>query len=430
VNFFFPDAQDLVDPNFDFVTEMWSENRIRQRDDLYAHEIFETPAFDGLLVSKGIVDGFGETGSRYSIGQRHRLLRNGAREFFRLRAAKYPLTIMGDCGAFTYLNEKAPPYSVSDVVNFYEDCGFDLGVSVDHVILAYQPRWDAPGESPPEDVAARQALTLTLAREYYSLTAHGRAKLQPLGVAQGWSPKSYAYAVAELQNIGFDYIALGGMVPLKSAEILACLEAIRDVRKPGTRLHLLGITRIDHIGEFARLGVASFDSTSPLRQAFKDDNDNYYTETGALPAIRIPQVDGNPALSKAISAGRVSQSEARGLELAALDAMARFDRGEYGLERTVEVLAAYDRFYATVTGRATTAGRKRRAEGGYEGIYRDVLAQQAWKHCGCAVCRSIGYHVILFRGAERNRRRGFHNTWVFYQRLQRESGAIARASVA
>jgi hypothetical protein len=30
----------------------------------------------------------------------------------------------------------------------------------------------------------------------------------------------------------------------------------------------------------------------------------------------------------------------------------------------------------------------------------------------------------LFRGAERNRRRGFHNLWVFYRRLQRELGVV------
>ncbi|EIT0620232.1 tRNA-guanine transglycosylase, partial [Salmonella enterica] len=32
--------------------------------------------------------------------------------------------------------------------------------------------------------------------------------------------------------------------------------------------------------------------------------------------------------------------------------------------------------------------------------------------------RSIGINVIIFRGAERNRRRGFHNIQVLYNRLQ------------
>src|SRR5262249_40412904 len=55
--FFFPDSQDLVDPSFDFRTEQRSETRVRQRDDLYPHEVFASPPYDGILVSKGIVDG-------------------------------------------------------------------------------------------------------------------------------------------------------------------------------------------------------------------------------------------------------------------------------------------------------------------------------------------------------------------------------------
>jgi hypothetical protein len=57
VKFFFPDSQDLVDPSFDFSDETRSEHRVRQRDDHYAHEVFSSPPYDGLLVSKAIVDG-------------------------------------------------------------------------------------------------------------------------------------------------------------------------------------------------------------------------------------------------------------------------------------------------------------------------------------------------------------------------------------
>ena len=37
-----------------------------------------------MLVSKAIVEGHGEEGGRYTLAQRHRLLREGVREFFRL----------------------------------------------------------------------------------------------------------------------------------------------------------------------------------------------------------------------------------------------------------------------------------------------------------------------------------------------------------
>src|SRR5947209_18227732 len=105
MKFFFPDSQDLVDPSFDFETEERSSSRTRHHDDRYAHEIFSSPPYDGLLVSKGMVDGFGESGSRYSIAQRHRLLRVGAPRFFRVQPDS-ALPIMGDCGAFTYVREE------------------------------------------------------------------------------------------------------------------------------------------------------------------------------------------------------------------------------------------------------------------------------------------------------------------------------------
>ena len=101
MRYFLPDSQDLVDPSFDFETERRSATRLRHRDDSYAHELFTERMLDGILVSKGIVDGVG--GSRYTIAQRHRLLRAGAPEFFRTGTSPWrPIPLMGDCGAFTY----------------------------------------------------------------------------------------------------------------------------------------------------------------------------------------------------------------------------------------------------------------------------------------------------------------------------------------
>ena len=57
MKFFFPDSQDQVDPSFDFVTEGRSTTRVRQRDDLYAHEALGGAPYHGVLVSKTIVDG-------------------------------------------------------------------------------------------------------------------------------------------------------------------------------------------------------------------------------------------------------------------------------------------------------------------------------------------------------------------------------------
>ncbi|BDG08618.1 tRNA-guanine transglycosylase DpdA [Anaeromyxobacter paludicola] len=427
MKFFFPDSQDLVDPGFDFEKERWSEARIRQRDDRYAHEIFRKRAFDGLLVSKGIVDGFGGVGSRYSLGQRNRLLRNGVREFFRLDNAPYDLPVMGDCGAFTYVKERVPPYTVDQVIQFYSDCQFDFGLSVDHVIFEFKSTWDADEAAVPPEIRERQAITLQLAREFLDRHRKSKPMFSAVGVAQGWSPNSYANAVKALQSMGYRYIAMGGMVPLKTPEILASLAAVAGVRKPSTKLHLLGVTRTEAIPRFASYGVASFDSTSPLRQAFKDDRDNYYTLDGAFTAIRIPQVEGNATLQKLVLSGAVDQAIARRLERACLAVMRDYEAGKAGVKDVVRVLMEYEHL-ARPHRSDSPVSKRRRSSTDNESAYREVLEVAPWRNCACEVCRQLGHHVILFRGAERNRRRGFHNLYVFYRRLQRELGRSAEAA--
>ena len=152
MKFFFPDSQDFVDASFDFEVESRSGTRIRQRDDLYPHEILSSPPYDGILVSKAVVDGHGGGAGKYSSAQRQRFLRVGVREYFRLQTSS--LQTMGDCGAFTYVKEPRPPYSAAEVADFYHDCGFDFGLSVDHIILAYRATLDGqlPGlDSVPEN---------------------------------------------------------------------------------------------------------------------------------------------------------------------------------------------------------------------------------------------------------------------------------------
>lgn len=409
MKYFFPDSQDTVDPTFNFDTEERSIDRVRQRDDQYAHEVFSTPAYDGLLVSKGMVDGIGGSSGKYTLAQRHRLYRVGAKEFFRTES----LPVIGDCGAFTYVREEIPPYTVDEVLNFYNDCDFDLGISVDHVILAYNPRFDFVKASDNKEVAdhlKRQELTLQLAAEFLRGHQANGLRFTPVGVAQGWSPKSYSAAVAALQDMGYDYIALGGMVPLRTKDILSCLEAIKEIRKPETKIHLLGVTRVDSIPIFKDYGVASFDSTSPLRQAFKDDRDNYYTLDRTYTAVRVPQVSANPQLLRNISSGKLSQDIARKMEKGALEALRKFDAGNYSLEDTLDAVDNYDKFCEP---------KKDHRE-----IYREALIDAPWKNCPCDVCQRLGYHVILFRGAERNRRRGFHNVWTFYRRLKNAFGLL------
>src|SRR5215212_6381705 len=142
------------------------------------------------------------------------------------------------------------------------------------------------------ELVRRQEITLDLAHEFKQQHKVRKCRFEPVGVAQGWSPKSYASAVRKLQKMGYRRIALGGMVPLKTDDILAVLKAADGVRKARTELHLLGVTRTELVEEFDSFGVTSFDTTSPFLRSFKDARHNYYTDEGAFTALRIPQVQG------------------------------------------------------------------------------------------------------------------------------------------
>jgi hypothetical protein len=205
--------------------------------------------------------------------------------------------------------------------------------------------------------------------------------------------------------MGYSYIALGGMVPLKSHEIMSVLEAVSEKRKPQTRLHLFGVTRLDHVREFASHGVVSFDSTSPLRQAFKDDRDNYYTPDRTYVAIRVPQVDVNPKMKIKVLSGEVNQGDAFRLETKCLKALDEFDRGRHRREDVLQVLHEYQQLF----------GAERKSN---SAAYEELLKEKPWKKCPCAICSELGIHVVIFRGAERNRRRGFHNLFVTYETLK------------
>lgn len=406
MRFFFPDSQDQVDPSFDFVTEQRSVHRVRQRDDRYAHEMIEPAPYDGLLVSKPIVDGLPGASGKYTAAQRNRLYREGARRFFRLANGTSTLAVMGDCGAFTYVREHEPLYTVDEVIDFYEGCRFDIGIAVDHLVFGYDPGLDASPSEVPPDWKFRQELTISLAADF--LAAHRRRKcsFEPVAVAHGWSPLSYAAAVAELQRVGYRRIALGGMVPLRTPDILNSLKAVGQSLRKDSEMHLLGVTRTAHVQEFASYGVTSFDSTSPFRQAFKDDKDNYYALDRSFVAIRVPQVDGNTRLRSRVAAGAVDQRVARRLEKTCLERLRKFDVDGCSVSSVVDALASYNALLGEKKDRSAS--------------YAETLEARPWKSCTCTVCKEIGVEVIIFRGADRNRRRGFHNLSVFAERLNRD----------
>jgi hypothetical protein len=383
LRYFIPDWDDMVDPDYDFLTDTHSGGKASWKQEKYAHELYPQPNYDGLLVSRAVVEKSRRRKDLIDTFGIHRSMRV---------PDEFP--IMGDCGAFDYIMQDKPPYSTADVIDYYTKYGFDLGVSVDHLIVSNT------------FAAANERYQLTIQNAEDFLVKHRQAGLpwRPIGAVQGWDAKSYSEAAAQYVKMGYDYIALGGLVRTSTKDMLHIVSEVKKVVPSGIDLHLFGIARPAALRAFSRLGVTSVDSASHLRKAWMGTNDNYWTLDGEkYAAIRIPEIGKSKKAKELATSADVDK--ARLLEQRCLDALRRYDKGTMGLAEVLDVILAFDQLIDPKS--------KRRQD------YEKTLSAKPWKHCPCTLCRTEGIEVIIFRGNNRNRRRGFHNTYVFYELMKR-----------
>ena len=421
MKFIFADSMDMVDPNFDFMRDRSSPSREPYWDDAYAHQILGYAPYDGLLVSKAIVGGHVKTG-KYSEGQAMRFKREGARKFLRFEEKDYPDTVMwGDCGAFAYVNEEVPPYSVDDIVEFYADGQFTHGCSLDHIIFQFQDdHFDLAFDD--LDVKRRFEITLSNAAEFITKS---RSRIgnhfTPVGVVHGWSPASMANAANELIKMGYNYLALGGMVPLKAEQIKSALSSVRAVIPASTQVHILGFAKADNIHEFEGSGLSSIDTTSPLLRAFKDSRANYYSlndgQMEYFTAIRIPQTLDSTPLKKLVQSGKLELEAAVKSEKQALRELRLFDEGASTIKNTMDAIRSYWSLIKSEEAKTNSAKANKEMSILTARIV-PTLEKMPWKKCACKVCQDIGVEVIIFRGNNRNRRRGMHNLSIYAEKIQ------------
>ena len=385
LRYFIPEWDDLVDPEYDFIADEHSGGASDWSNAVYAHQMYPSPNYDGLLVSRVVAE--------KSKNKKARINELGVHRFLRV-PREFP--VMGDCGAFGYIKEETPPYTTEDVLDYYTRLDFDYGVSVDHLILT----------ETEEQKLFRYDLTIANAEDF--IKKHRKAKLSwvPIGAVQGWDARSYTAAAQQYVKMGYEYIALGGLVRSTTDEILNIVEEVRTVVPDNIQIHLFGVARPAAIRPFAEMGINSVDSASVLRQAWMRTKDSYLLENDFYGAIRIPEA------GKSFRAKQIEQhaglTEARIVELeqAALTTVRAFAAGKCRLESCLEAVMEYDKL--------VTADREDMTD-----IYRKTLEDRPWERCGCAICKDAGVEVAIFRGNNRNRRRGFHNTFVFYQSMQK-----------
>lgn len=383
--YFIPEWDDLVDPDYDFLRDEHSSGASDWSNAVYAHQMFEAPNYDGLLVSRVVAEQGKKKKARINQLGVHRLLRV-PRHF----------PVMGDCGAFGYIDKEKPPYTTEDVIDYYTRLDFDYGVSVDHLIVT------------ATDTARQFRYDLTIQNAEDFLKAHRKAKLawEPIGAVQGWDAESYANAAENYIKMGYRYIALGGLVRSATNEILTIVKKVRSVIPKQTLLHVFGVARPAALHPFVDLGVNSVDSASVLRQAWMRTKDSYLLEDASYAALRIPEAEKSFRAKRMKEHASLDPATIATLEKEALRTVRGYAAGKCSLDSALNALLDYDRH--------VTAERVDMSS-----LYRKTLQDRPWDRCGCAICQKHGVEVVIFRGNNRNRRRGFHNTYVFYQAMKR-----------
>jgi hypothetical protein len=406
VRFFLPDWDDRIDPGYDFATDRPTYGRDPVRDDQYAHEAFgDESCYDGILVSRSALPEHG--------AKRKAIDELGLRRYFRL-PRRYEL--MGDCGAFGYVDEPRPIFETPEILEFYQRAGVDYGVSVDHIIF---PAF-------PDQRLSRYQLTIGNALEFLDLHRRNSCSYVPVGAVQGWDAQSYRYAARTLAAAGYRMLAIGGLVRSTTNVVLEIVRSVADEVGSDVHLHLLGVGRDSMTTELLRLGVFSFDSASPIRTAWTSAIKNYLLGPASYTAIRIPYT--NPALNGIRGDNILSRTTSRAafrdleeLEREALRATRAYGNREANLEETIAAVARYDE------------QQTRRQEGPKSRLarmqrYRRTLRDRPWDKCDCAICRQLGIEIIVFRGNNRNRRRGFHNVRDTYRLLKASERDLRRTT--
>lgn len=356
LKYILPDWDDIVDPLYDFEKEkhssQYSQDRFKYGARLW--ELLGEDVIDGVLISLSTI-----------MGKYQKILEaGGARKFLKLPSK---MELVGDCGAWQYKDEELPPFKPEEVLEYYEALGVDYGVSLDHIPFFKDPQ-------------RRLEITFNNAVEMYRRWREKGYRYVLLGAVQGITVDDYEKFLSRLYKAGYRHFAVGGLAKRNTQFIDTLIARIKKFSKTHKieRIHFLGVTRFSLIPQMNKLleyvEEVSFDSSTMLRTAWTRQLHNYFTVDGkAYTAIRVADAD-------------------------LLDKLRKYDRGELTYDEVAQELKK--RLSAT-------------EQCHYLPQYLANLRDRPWKKCPCSICRTIGIDVVIFKGNDRNRRRGFHNVYVF-----------------
>lgn len=409
IKYYMPEWDDRYDLEYDFIQDKFSaKHNISVNNDVYAHEMLEKPPYDGILYSLGNL--FDSINNMSDLEDITAMGHSNMRDYYRLDSMPNKIELFGDCGAFNYINLKRPPekFTPENIAYLYNKLGFDYGVSVDHLvvesIIEIKDKQKVKRDLSLYEKRKRIKLSLENADSFIKICNNKKYSFVPVGSAQGYSPISYRNSVAALIELGYDYIALGGLVRRDTDSIMDIVRKVSPLLK-GRRLHLLGVVRSQCLDEWKALGVTSVDSASYFRKAWLRSDQNYIAPDGKTwyAALRVPIVKE----SRMVLLNGHNRDITK-LEAECIKVLREYDKGILDIETTLDILIKYDSLFQRNGNDGNNLKEK----------YRKTLQDKPWKACQCPICSQIGIEVMIFRRTNRNKRRGLHNTWVIYNQLK------------
>lgn len=382
-----------------------------------AHNFYQKYPYDGLLISKAFIDAT-ESGifnlNRKSLRQAFkdgRLSPEAVQAYKRFKKqktihnillARPEVPIMGDCGAFSFVTSKVPPFDTEEILDYYTQYGFDQGVSVDHIIFGDM-----------EDKKFRYELTISNAQDFIKEHRKRGLPWTPIGSLQGWNVSSYSKAAGLYAKMGYKYLALGGIIKSSTEYILRLLQGIRDelvrVGCPDVVIHLFGVTRFMSIPDFGALGAKSFDSTSLFQQSYRGDN-GFLLQDGWHPTVTLP-VMGTTIKNRTAEEDEPFDVKAyKKQSTKLLKRILLFIKS--GKKRPPKKLVSDIVNFNILT---YPSLERKSAE-----LHRSVetaLTERLWKKCGCRLCKMLGVRIMLTYTGQFYFARGLHNLFVFQTQI-------------
>ncbi|MED5350122.1 MAG: hypothetical protein VYB50_01370 [Candidatus Thermoplasmatota archaeon] len=189
-------------------------------------------------------------------------------------------TVFVDCGAFHYVNEESPKFKKGGFVT--SKTAFDeyllrhvnknskvkyLLCSPDHIV----------GPDCDDDTFTKRRHFITSSAKGFFKRVQDIDNVTPVAVVHGRTKEERYSLAKELIEIGYEYIAFGGLVPLarNPAEVLHQIAGVTDLENPiidarsalgicllsGCKTHMFGLNSPEWYRWWKRMDVTSFDGS-------------------------------------------------------------------------------------------------------------------------------------------------------------------------